>query len=188
MSDRTPEQRPRPRYGEYATPQEQAEIVAKSMPPVSPLLVPSDHAESVPVPTGAIEADAASAAPRRRWDLILSVALLLLGLWNVLGSFAQFSDVSSTIQQVFDMQGIGQYTPSPAAGAAGTVIIVANVALFAVATWLTVRRLMVGKLAFWIPLTAGVISFVVMMVAVFAVIASDPAWQSYLTDMQGSLG
>ncbi len=39
--------RPRPRYGEYATPQEQAEIVARSMPPVSPLLTPADQPTSV---------------------------------------------------------------------------------------------------------------------------------------------
>ena len=36
---KNPERRPRPQYGEYATPQEQAKIIADSLPPVSPLLV-----------------------------------------------------------------------------------------------------------------------------------------------------
>ena len=50
MADDTPtsrEGRPRPQYGEYATPQDQAAAIATSLPPVPPVLLPSDRPSSV---------------------------------------------------------------------------------------------------------------------------------------------
>ena len=50
MADDTPsrsESRPRPQYGEYATPQDQAAAIATSLPPVPPVLLPSDRPTSV---------------------------------------------------------------------------------------------------------------------------------------------
>ena len=67
MADDTPssrESRPRPQYGEYATPQDQAAAIATSLPPVPPVLLPSDRPSSVaPAPEASTRA---SGPPQKR--------------------------------------------------------------------------------------------------------------------------
>ena len=67
MADDTPSSRasrPRPQYGEYATPQDQAAAIATSLPPVPPVLLPSDRPSSVaPAPEASTRA---SGPPQKR--------------------------------------------------------------------------------------------------------------------------
>ncbi len=194
-----PPARPRPRYGEYATPQEQAAIIARSMPPVSPVLIPppagsATGAESVKRPADSDIARAAPAASsdwappssppavtarRRTWDVVLSIALLTWGLVNVLTGFAQYSDLPALIDQVYATQSIGDFTATPLASTVGTIIVVANVVLWALPTWITVRRLIAGRLAFWVPLIAAVVAIAVAFIGIGILMVGDPAFQQY---------
>lgn len=200
-----PAARPRPRYGEYATPQEQAAIIARSMPPVSPVLVPAaapksgavppdsawpppaDGTPSSPAPVAPASASpspgsaaARSATRRRTWDLVLSVGLLLWGLTNVLTGFAQYSDLPALIDQVYATQSIGDYAATSLTSTIGTLVIVCNVVLWTLAAWITTRRLIAGRLAFWVPLIAGVVATTVSLIAVGVLIGSDPVFQQYV--------
>ena len=173
-----PDERPRPRYGEYATPQEQAEIVAKSMPPVSPLLTPKPvesadsrgtaapphparpvapqpHHEPVrPQPNAPGAASAPSTTrgrPARRWDRFLSIALLGYGLFNVIASTTQYADLAGYLGRVYSMFNLGEYQPSGDEARVGLTMNIVTLGLFLVTAIVTVMRLRARRIAFWVP-------------------------------------
>lgn len=183
-----PDERPRPRYGEYATPQEQAEIVAKSLPPVSPLLTPKpaengsaatqapvptqppaqtppSHREAVqhqPGPSGAASAPPLHGGrPARRWDRFLSIALLGYGLVNVIASTTQYADLAGYLGQVYAMFNLGEYQPNGEEARVGLTMNIVMLGLFLVTAVLTVMRLRARRIAFWVPIVGGVLAVIV---------------------------
>lgn len=202
--------RPRPRYGEYATPQDQANAIASSLPPVSPALRPGPVSAPAPDPAtrlGDIPADPAhgadagttappggtalsgdtatsagpdSQAAPRRFDLILSVGFLVYGFLNVLSGLFQYVDLGGYLDQFYRTLGIGDYAGGPADRPIGILIAASNVISFALAAWFTARRLRRGKLAFWIPLVAGAIAALVSTALLMTLLAGDPALTRYV--------
>ena len=201
-----PERRPRPQYGEYATPQEQAKIIADSLPPVSALLVP---APAVPTPAGSPASaspkargsahrvpDAATrasanvavrpAAPRRprRWDLILTALLLGYASVNVIGQLMARDMLSTIVTQFFVAQGIGAYTPTALTTTLGNSLNVVTLTLFAVTVLVTTWMLRRGRVAFWVPIAGGVAATIVALVFVVILLQSDPAFTAYIAGVR----
>lgn len=181
--------RPRPQYGEYATPQEQAKIIADSLPPVSPLLVPQAIA-GVPNPPDASARVGTSppASPGRRprrWDLILSAALLGYATINVIAQLALRDTLATIATQFYLTQGIGDYTPTALTTSLGDALNVITLALFVVTVLGTVWMLRRGRIAFWVPIAGGVLATIVALVFVVILLQSDPAFAAYLAKLRG---
>lgn len=189
------DQRPKPQYGEYATPQEQAKAKGLTPPPAShyapplnPTSVPSPNIPSpsvplanvTPTPYGVPTARTTPAAPRR-WDLVLSVGLLAYGLLNVIAGFVQFSDLGQLINEIYAAQGIGKFTPTSLSSSLGIVVNLVNVVLWIGALLVTVRLLRRGKLAFYLPLIAGALASIVAAVCMVVLLLSDPAFAAYVS-------
>lgn len=204
-----PERRPRPQYGEYATPQEQAKIIADSLPPVSSLLVPAPAAPTPPAtaghpasasptaggsahraPDAATRASANAAvrpaAPRRRrrWDLILTALLLGYASVNVIGQLMARDMLSTIVTQFFVAQGIGAYTPTALTTTLGNSLNVVTLTLFAVTVLVTTWMLRRGRVAFWVPIAGGVAATIVALVFVVILLQSDPAFTAYLAGVR----
>ncbi len=204
-----PERRPRPQYGEYATPQEQAKIIADSLPPVSSLLVPAPAAPTPPAtaghpasasptaggsahraPDAATRASANAAvrpaAPRRRrrWDLILTALLLGYASVNVIGQLMARDMLSTIVTQFFVAQGIGVYTPTALTTTLGNSLNVVTLTLFAVTVLVTTWMLRRGRVAFWVPIAGGVAATIVALVFVVILLQSDPAFTAYLAGVR----
>ena len=173
--------RPKPQYGEYATPQDQAKSIAKSQPPVSPLLTPVPAA--APAPPAALAVPAQLPRRRRRWDIILSTALLTYGLLYVISGLFQFSNLSGFIDQVYEVLGVGDFTPTGTEESVGLAINVVNVGLYIATVLLTVGLLRAGRLAFYVPLISGAVATIVSGVLLRAVISGDPAWINFLSSV-----
>ena len=203
------ERRPRPQYGEYATPQEQAKIIADSLPPVSSLLVPAPAAPTPPAtaghpasasptaggsahraPDAATRASANAAvrpaAPRRRrrWDLILTALLLGYASVNVIGQLMARDMLSTIVTQFFVAQGIGVYTPTALTTTLGNSLNVVTLTLFAVTVLVTTWMLRRGRVAFWVPIAGGVAATIVALVFVVILLQSDPAFTAYLAGVR----
>ncbi len=184
--------RPRPQYGEYATPQEQAKIIAESLPPVSPLLAPSSGAgPAVPVASlGTASGPGFRAARRlprgrpRRWDLIVSAVLLGYATVNVIAQLVSRDTLATVITQFFLTQGIGTYTPTALTTALGNVLNVVTLALFVATAALTAWMLRRGRIAFWIPIVGGVVAAVVAVVFVAVLLQGDPAFLAYMNGLR----
>jgi hypothetical protein len=179
------ERRPRPQYGEYATPQEQAKIIADSLPPVSPLLVPS----AIPLTPQAPDAStrvstvppARSAGHRpRRWDLIVSAALLGYAAINVISQLVARDTLGTIATQFFISQGIGDYIPTALTASLGNALNFITLALFVLTVLVTVWMLRRGRVAFWVPIAGGVAATIVALVFVVILLQSDPALIAFL--------
>ena len=224
------EERPKPRYGEYATPQTQAEAVADSMPPVSPLLAARPAAAADPAAPGAVSepqrnagvvvppaagTDAAgstesktqadnsvekssdgswwastnSAAsvqsrPRKRWDLILTVALLAYGALNVASQVSQYSDITGFLNRMAELYpvfGTGTFVPTGREAAVGLGINVVNFALYLGTLLLSIRRLRQRKLSFFIPLIGGALAAITAAILLSSILASSPGFVGAVT-------
>ena len=179
------DRRPRPQYGEYATPQEQAKIIADSLPPVSALLVPSTIPLVPKAPDASTRVSAsppASAAGRRprRWDLILTAALLGYATINVISQLVARDSLSAIAKQFFISQGMGDYTPTALTSSLGNALNIITLAVFVLTVLVTVWMLRRGRIAFWVPIAGGVLATIVALVFVVILLQSDPAFTAYL--------
>jgi uncharacterized membrane protein YhaH (DUF805 family) len=193
MTDQDPRERPRPQFGEYATPEEQRASIqvpqesAHADEPV-PVLA-SRSAEEAPRPTGGrFVPDSTSkpaAAAGNSADRIATIALLAIGLFNVLTTVPGLLDLPSTLNAAFERMGLGTFTPTPAASAIGI-----GLAIFYGLAWLatlaiSLRSLRAARLSFWIPLVAGVVVTIVAMICFLVLFFGDPAFMEYVSRNAG---
>ena len=186
------ERRPRPQYGEYATPQEQAKIIADSLPPVSALLVPPTARPLTGGGSGHRPPDAATrvsanapvrpATPRRtrRWDLVLTAVFLGYASVNVIAQLVSRDTLATIVTQFFVAQGIGVYTPTTLTTTLGNVLNIVTLALFVVTVLATTWMLRRGRVAFWVPIVGGVAATTVALVFVVILLQSDPMFTAHL--------
>ncbi|MCH6232223.1 DUF6264 family protein [Microbacterium sp. CFH 31415] len=180
-----PEPRPRPQFGEYATPEEQRARIAQ--PDASLVYEPAPVAESAPVvATQPAGAPAATARTRTRpVDRIVTFALLAYGLINVIATFPALADFSDYAQRMFDLLGVDATLTDPAAGrpwgVAAAIVLAVGWLITAALSWVSVRR---GRLSWWIPLVGGVVFTFASASLVLVPLMNDPAvWEA----MVGSL-
>lgn len=168
------DERSRPEYGEYASPEEQAAAIGtvpEAMQDITPQAV---------VP----EADI---APIRRWDIIASVALIVIGAYATFSSIPQFANLQGTIEGIYAVYGYTGTYPNPAlASAIGIAINIVQPVALVLAMIISARRLRGGHIAFWIPLVAGVIVTIVAGALLVTAFYSDPAFISFLEKAMGS--
>ncbi|MCR2784372.1 MULTISPECIES: DUF6264 family protein [unclassified Microbacterium] len=185
MSDVDP--RPRPQYGEYATPEEQRARIARPDATdaleagVSPEAVASDHA----VP--AAPATTSAARPTRTADRIITVILLGYGLLTVLVSAPQMIDVGTFAQTLFQTLGVDAQLAEPegvrAWGIAGASVLVIGWLLTA---WVSWRSLRAGRLTWWMPLVGGIVCNLVSGTLMVIPIINDPAaWEALQRTVSG---
>ncbi|MBW9093517.1 hypothetical protein JNB62_07475 [Microbacterium jejuense] len=177
------EARPRPQYGEYASPEEQRARIQQPAPawqqPVTPAVPVVTEAPGAGIPQAQQDADALSAgAPvrPRLVDRVVTIALLVYGLFNVVTSFPSFLDYGAYAETMFAVMGLDVTLSDPAAGrpwgiAAAVVLALGWIATALVSLW-SLRR---GRLTWWIPLAAGILFTLVTGVLMAIPLMSDPA-------------
>jgi hypothetical protein len=114
-------------------------------------------------------------APKRRtWDVVLTIILLVLGLGGTLLGVLYGIIFSSPelIDDAFRQQGLGGFDGE--VGATPLVLILSHVVLYLVAAGLSILLLVKKKIAFYIPLIAGVVAAVIFWAALIMLMLSDP--------------
>jgi hypothetical protein len=140
-------------------------------------------AYGTPAPATPVYGAAVQPVKRRRvWDLVLTVILLVVGLFGMgigLIYAAIFAD-PVMLQEVFDQAygeaGLGSWNGS--VGAAPAIIAVSHVVLYLIALGVSILLLIKNKIAFWVPLSAGVLAAIIFWGAMMAIIFSDPSLMS----------
>lgn len=173
--------RPRPQYGEYATPEEQRARIRQ--PDVTRALETGQSSASSAAPAasaGVAPAPAARVRPPRFADRVATVALLAYGLFNVLSSFPAFLDYGAYADTMFSLLGVDAELTDPAAGRpwgiAAALILAAGWMGTALLSWWSLRR---GRLTWWIPLVAGVVfTFIAGMLMVVPLMSDPGVWQA----------
>lgn len=192
------EDRPRPQYGEYATPEEQRARISQPAatselesghhlggaaptdgPGASPLATPPVASPQFAPgaqfsPAGQSDPDAAP-SPMRYRDRVATIALLAYGLFNVVSSVVTLSDYTAYANSVLALIGVDA-TFTDEAGArpwalAASAVLVIGWIVVALISWASVRR---GRLTWWIPLVGGIVCNVASASLMMVPLLSDP--------------
>ena len=185
-----PGERPRPQYGEYATPEEQRARIKQ--PDLTRLLETGQDpdalhgavpADSPSLTTKPATAPAAGAMTRGRFtDRVVTIALLVYALVNVVTSIPSMIDYGGYVSTVLNLLGVDGELADPAAGRPGGVtaalVLAIGWLLTAYVSWRSLAR---GRITWWIPLVAGAVFTVITGVLLMVPIVSDPTlWNAIL--------
>ncbi|MBI5161325.1 MAG: hypothetical protein HY996_07930 [Micrococcales bacterium] len=167
--------RPRPDFGEYASPEEVARITGR---PVG--------ADPVPPPAAADPASGASpitppgrAAPL--WDRALTVTLFVVGAWTVAGFVFDPLTFSTSLEASARSAG---FTGDVADATIDQIGRVVGITLLVVFVGALVGALLLRprfRILFWIPLSAAVLSAIVLLVGLSIAVAHVPGLLDQLT-------
>ena len=191
------ELRPRPEYGEYATPEEQAEAMgipvaelspaAPTPPPgalATPATLPPPRAEDA-VPLPPLTTVNAKAAPKqRRWDSTLSLTLVFFGVYLVGSTFLSLRDLGASMRESAETLGYGEFTSIALADTLGFWLSIIHPVILIITVGITLIRLRRGKLAFFVPIIGGAVAGVLFFAVVLVLFFSDPALAAYLQSRQ----
>ena len=216
MSDRNDaassrESRPRPQYGEYASPEEQrARIqqpdITRELETGQAVTDPAPNGAAVSVPgslrdpsqpvgpaqrSQAAQPSAPAAVPAktarpRTVDRIITFALLAYGLINVVTAFPALVDFGAYAETMFDMMGVDAVLSDPAAGRpwgiAAALVLAVGWFITAALAWWSVRR---SRFSWWIPLAGGILFTLIAGSLMLVPLLSDQAvWEALV----GSVG
>lgn len=174
-----PLSRPRPQYGEYATPEEQRARIQEPAPwqrePAAPIMTdaPVDSIPSAPV-----------VAEKRQHpvDRIITFALLAYGLVNVIASIPAFLDYGAYAEAMLGLMGVDAQLTDPAAGEPWAIAAVVVLAVgWCVTTALSVWSMRRSRVSWWIPVAGGIVFSMTAGALMVAPLMNDPAvWQALL--------
>lgn len=192
----TPSERPQPQYGEYAPegwqPPEQPSPNPARGEGAPSADAPRPQAPGVPHNLGvgqgpqsqapeqtpaATQTHAAPTGPpssdpgERRGsvaDRVITIVLLVLGAFGALQMALGMLTLGTQLEIIATTLGVEDFTVPAGMTALQSVGTIVMLSLFAVALIWSVQRLRANKLAFWVPLSAGVLAFI--LVFVFALI------------------
>lgn len=154
MSDSQADERPRPKYGEYA--------------PVPPPVV-----AATPAPAPAPAPAPITEKPRNTRDIVVTTVLLLLGVFDV--STADFAYRLSATYQFLAIDG-----PSgELAGSLSTLGTVLRWAILAVTIVISLILIARRRRAFWVPLAGYALATVVTGVLAAVILLNDPAYAAW---------
>jgi hypothetical protein len=184
--------RPRPQYGEYATPEEQRARIRQ--PDVTAALDTGQNPDEVAAASahrpaagkagspgpGADSGDGAPAATARATrgrsiDRIVTIALLAYGFVTMIGAIPAFIDYGTYASNLLETMGVDAELSDPAAGrpwaiAASLVLAFGWMVTAALSAW-SMRR---GRLSWWIALTGGVVFTFISGILIVVPLLSDP--------------
>lgn len=187
-----PDDRPRPQYGEYATPEEQR---ARILQPDATWALDSGqrvdggqvHPAPAEAPHGApigAPVPAPAMTPARSADRVVTLALLALGALNVILTAVSYFDFAGLADQAFSILGIpGEFTNIEAArlwGPLAAIVLIAGFVLTALLAW---RNLRAGRIAWWIPVVGAIVTYMVVYVCIAIPLLGDPAFMEYATTL-----
>ena len=183
--------RPRPKYGEYATPEEVAEargpLPVEPTDPVSRLAAPIAGAVSArAAKTGGRPAPGLSSAPPprgapvaarhpRQANNLITVLLLVVGIWNTVTSIPSYLDFGTVLTQGVAVAGYGTVTFGAAAHTAGIVLLVISCLLLIAAVGVSLQLIRSGRRSIWVPVVAAALYLVASLVVMTVVVANTPA-------------
>jgi len=163
---------PVPRYGEYAPPGH-----------VPPVEAPQPYVAQGPGPAYYAQP---GERPRRTWDLVLSIVLLVIGVFGVLIAIVNAFTIDTQMEQLYAQYGVaGEYSSGPSAAIAQAVIVVSHLVLYVLAAVLTAVLLRKRRIAFWLPLSIGALAAIIFMVTLVVLALTDPVLFDAAMQQQG---
>lgn len=188
----------RPRYGEYApgfgpgsTPPVAVPASGAPVAPPAPAAIPAAPAFPVAPGTNAYPVQPNLApypgnypgAPkpqrtRKTWDVVLTILLLVVGFFVALFTIAATGSpdvLKEGLDGAIAQRGGTSFSNAGAVPGVSAFIWISHAVLWVIALGFSIPLLVRRRIAFWLPLTAGIIAAVIFWGGLFALLLSDPA-------------
>ncbi len=174
-----PDSRPRPQYGEYASPEEQRAHIRQPLPQTAhPDPAEFSWPQERPGDAPAATVPGPNVAPT---DRLVTIVMLALGAMHVLMSSVALMSYSATMTEALMMLGLTREQADVARSDAPGYIMAAVLIVGYIATvWLSLRRLRAQKRSWWIPLVGWAAAWLVVVIVQTTTLMGDPAFQTYL--------
>ncbi len=108
----------------------------------------------------------------RTGDIAITSALLALGLIGMFVGLSSSVGLKAGIASEASKYGVTYDAPSNIA-ALGAVIAITHVVLYLAALGVSIPLMITRRIAFWVPLVAGVVAAIIFWAILFSLIASD---------------
>jgi hypothetical protein len=148
----------RPQYGEMAPP---GYVSPVAPPPVAPDYSTPTYYVAPP-----------TARKPRTADVAVTSVLLALGLIGMFVGLSSSIGLKAGLTDEATKYGVTYDAPSNLA-ALGAVIAISHVVLYLAALGVSIPLLITRRVAFWVPLVAGVVAAIIFWAILFTLIASD---------------
>jgi hypothetical protein len=185
--EKRPDERPRPRYGELAPPgwvwkppQDADRLDTTHHSPAASEVEHHPPAPSQP-PTGPrydapppYRPGAQRRADAPQWNLAFTIVMLVIGFFGMSYSVAALQGLPATLALLHSSQNLGPYVQDPSVPPLITAGTIAMAGIWAVSAGLSVWLLVQKRLAFYVPLVAGVVALVTLFVILGIIFSTDP--------------
>ena len=151
---------------------------AAATPPASGQQPPSSSNPGGPAP---FRATAQQPTPRRG-DKVITIVLLVVGALGALNMAGSLLQLPGTMSMMAEALGVNDFSAPSGLATVGTVGAIAVIAVYALNLIYSIQRLRAGKLAFWVPLVAAVIAFIVTMSFTMYGLYQSPELVNSMTD------
>lgn len=128
--------------------------------------------------TAAPSGTAASARPA---DRIITIALLAIGAYGALSVADAMINLQQVFAQLYASFGLGAFTPPDWFAVLSSVGGIVQLSLWAVTLLMSIQFMRRGRLAFYLPLVAGAVSFLVAIVIMSIALGAAPELMTYLS-------
>lgn len=114
-------------------------------------------------------------------DRIVTIILLVIGGYSALSLAFTLMQLPMEFARIADALQLENYSAPASLGVLGTVGAVLVLALFAFVVIFSLRRLRARKMTFWVPLVAGVVSWIIFFIVFFVGVGQSPElWNALL--------
>lgn len=125
-------------------------------------------------------------------DRFITWGLLGVAVFSVASGLGDYVNLTRTLNAAFDQLNamepglnLAPYSNLGFATALGWGIVFTQAVIIGLTFWWAIRRMRVGKMAFWVPVVGFAISSVaVLVLMIFAFVADPTAWNTVLTYIQ----
>ncbi|WP_200935229.1 DUF6264 family protein [Leifsonia sp. Leaf336] len=204
--EKRPDERPRPKYGELAPPgwvwrppqdadrldtthhsPAASEVEQQPPAPPQPPAGPGQHAQG-PHAQGPYAAGPQLRADAPRWNLTFTIVMLVIGFFGMTYSIGTLQALPAAMELLHSSQNLGPYVQDPSVAPLITVGTVVMAGIWAISAGLSVWLLVQKRLAFYIPLVAGVVALVTLFVILGIIFSTDPVLLDFYSGISPTPG
>lgn len=122
-----------------------------------------------------------SARPARPADRIITIALLAIGAYGALNIADAMINLRQVFAQLYAIYDLGSFNPPEWFAVLSSIGGILQLSLWAVTLLLSIQFMRRGRLAFYLPLVAAVLSFIVAIVVMSIALGAAPELMTYLS-------
>ncbi|WP_185276911.1 DUF6264 family protein [Leifsonia shinshuensis] len=114
-----------------------------------------------------------------RWNITTTIVLLVVGFFGMSYTIGTLQSLPSVMQLMHTSLNLGKYVQDPSVAPLITVGTIAMAGIWAVSLGLSIWLLVQKRLAFYVPLVAGIVAFVTLFVILGLIFSTDPVLLDY---------